>query len=350
MASLAGKTLAVAPPKPARPVRAAPATAPDAAPDAAAAVEAPAAAEVEPSEVEVAPEVDVEPAPARTERTASRVQKSVEIERRAEEAKRRARAEGQRAQERKAQADERVRQADRRAKDADRREEQINSQMNALQQEIRLLKTAPLDFARTHGVSGKEIADYVRSGSDPTARRLDMLETEMGQRLASAEKAYEKKLSQLAEGLRAERLQASNEEFVSYVSSDLDRFEATNVIYSPDEILFEAEKLAKKNARLNLGWDGDRLCEELESLARKDPRWGRMQARFERRPKKPTTPNDTDRTPPNARTTDATERAAPEREQRQRPTRARTAQEPTGTPASRHRNRLNRFLRNAVIR
>ncbi|HEY1695141.1 MAG TPA: hypothetical protein VGG39_23395 [Polyangiaceae bacterium] len=278
-------------------------------------------------------------------RASTRLRRSVELERRAEANKKRAREEANRAKQQKAEADARVRTADRRAKALEGHERKLLDLQAKLEAEAEQLKVSPFEFAARHGMGAKEIAEFARAGADPNQRRMDLIEKKFNDRLAEVERSYEKKIGRVAAQITEERVEAAHQHFIEHVASDADRFEALNTIYSQSELLAKANELAERNHHLQLGYDGDKLCEQLEASARKDPRWSRLASHYERkRPsdKKPNAPISSD---PNARTKDKGE-VEPERPARQR---SRTVESTDShdrvTPEGRHRDRVERIIR-----
>jgi hypothetical protein len=271
------------------------------------------------------PEAVAAPAP-RTERNADRLRRSVEIEKRAQAVKAKAAADARASREQVDRADRLRREADARARHARELEKNVRTTQSQVQGEIDLLKTNPLAFAAKYGVTGKEIADYIKSGADPHSRRMDLESSRVAQALERIEQNANKRIDALEQRLVGDRVAAAEETLLAQVTADQDRFEALNTIYSPSEVIDRANTLAERNEKLSLGWDGDRLIEELEKQARKDPRWSRIQTRFARKAAPPTsrtareTPSQAAPSPATdeQRRTDATRQGSPPTERKPR--------------------------------
>jgi hypothetical protein len=312
-----------------------------------------------------APEVEVEtaetaaaPAPRTTKPAAepkpvSRIERALRIERAAQAVNLKAKAERQQTAERLQQATARHQEVETRFSRVQQVEKQVADTRAALQKEIDLLKTNPTGFAARHGMTGADVAEWTRRGTDPVQARIELSESRVAQALERIERQGNERINKLLESIEKDRVSEANQNFLEHVSGD-ERFEALQTIYSPDELLQKAEELAQRNDKLQLGWDGDRLCEELESRARKDSRWVRIQQKFTAKPKTPTTPanppkpsNAPTRTRSNEPQVDTGEpeaEGAYEAEPAARP-RARTQTRPTMTPQQKHRAHVERLSR-----
>lgn len=311
----------------------------------------PAEAEVTPA---AAPVAEVAAPAAAPERIASKLQRSLQLQRKAEEAQRRAKSEGARAQQQRREAESLERQARAREQDLLAKERKLLDIEREYARQVERVKTDPLGFAKEHGVSGADIADYVRSGSDPTARRLDLDRSQMQEALRSIREEYTAQINEIKQGLAQEKQAAvadsAKRNFFAYVEKSEkevpEQFQAMGVVFSPDELWNRATELADKSERLQLGWDGDRLLEELETEAKSDPRWVKLQARFE--PKKTQTKSNV-----KAETESNAQEEAPKVVvKRETPVRDTSSGQFTRatTPAERHNQRLESIIRTTVLR
>ena len=295
-------------------------------------------AETQEGEAAAAREPVVEAAPGRV---SERLKKSVEIERRAQAVRDKAAGDMQRSKEQQTRSDRRVKEADQRVKQAQHIGRQVASAQQKLEQESELLQTNPFEWARQRGLTGAQLADFARGDRDPHAARSNLIEQKVARALEQIKKESNERIERLENQLAGQSESEAQEALLEHVSSDGDRFEALNAIYSPEELLTKAAALAERNVKLQFGWDGDRLCEELEASARKDPRWSRIQTRYAPKPK-PSTAATPKRTPASPAATDRETRgteveAAPERTPR--------AQRPTLSARDKHRLHVQRLSR-----
>lgn len=278
--------------------------------------------------------------PAAKPRIGDRLRKSVEIERRAEAVRAKARADVQASKEQRARDERRGKEADQRVRQATQVSRQVQEAQRELQRTRDLLKTNPLEFARQNGLTGKDLADFVRTNADPNARRADLIESRVAAAIQNVERKAEERISKLEAQIVGERETTAQEALLEHVSGDQDRFEALNAIYSPSELLTKASDLAEQNEKLQWGWDGDRLCEELENRARKDSRWSRIQTRYAPKPKSRTAADPSRQT--SASTTATEERREPPSREAA-PVARRERQQMS--PQARHRLHVQRLAR-----
>jgi len=283
---------------------------------------------------------------ARAERPASRLQRAVELQRRADEARTRSRREAQKIRERDQASEDRAREAESRAKRAANLERGVREREGALQRDIDLIRTNPIEFARRHGLTQADLVAVGRGERSPAEARVELA-------LERFRKENDRQLSEIRDAQKRlesareeESLSAARSAFLAHVTGDEKRFEALNTIYSPEELVAKADALAEKNEKLRWGWDGDRLCEELEARARKDPRWTRIQSRFEPRRAATGQPNAPAAKTPNAPRSGR--EAAPSEEVEEDepvapPPRPRAPARPSMTPQERHRRHVDRL-------
>lgn len=284
------------------------------------------------------------PAAVVKDSAAQRLAKSLEIQKRAEAAKK------------KAQEDARRLEADRREaaelkKQAETDKKRIADIESEYQRQLTRLKTNPLEFAKDHGLTGPDLAKFVQEGADP--RRLEMaaLREDAAKAIKAVKDEAEQRYKALEDRLNSGAREAAEKAFYDYVDTAVkanpDAFAAMDVVYSKQELLSKANELGEKNERLQLGWDADKLLEEIENEAQADPRWQRIQSRFTKTakvetpkvtaPKKNTVPEETQ-----------TEEVVVATQRQQ--TRDDSGKFTHETPYTRHSAHVNRVLRNNGIR
>lgn len=312
----------------------------------------PAAAE---AEAAPAPAVEASPAPAaepKTERISKNLQRSLQLQRQADEAQRRAKSETAKMATARREADVLERQAKAREQDLLQKESRLAQIEDAYTRKLEKLKTDPLGFAKEHGVSGADIADYVRSGSDPTAKQLELTRQQMAEALKQVRDEGMSEINALKRSIAERETEAAQAQtkrnFFAYLEKAEkevpEQFQALGMVYSPEDIWNRATELADKSQRLQLGWDGDRLLEELETEAKADPRWVRLQSRFEAK-KAPTKSNASAEVRSNAQ-----EEVSKPAAKRETPPRSDTGQfTRPSTPAERHAQRLEAVIRSQIL-
>lgn len=278
-------------------------------------VEAPA---VEEAPVDTAPADDTaaddSPAPAPvpaakasvSDSNAAKLARSLEIQKRAEAAQRRAKAEASKIAETKRQAEKAA--AD--AAELGRKVKEDQARIDALQREytkkLQLAQDNPMEFARQHGVSGADIAEFVKGDADPNRRAIARLQQEFSQQLEAIREESRNSVKAIQQTYAAEKAAQLKSGFLDYVekaaTANPEQYQALDMVYSPDELFAKANELAEKNDRLQLGWNPDRLLEEIETEAKADPRWQKIQSRFTKTakvdPKVPVKPNPKTETVP----------------------------------------------------
>lgn len=248
-------------------------------------VEAPAEeAVVEPAKVEAPKPAAQKPAKpqAKPSPKQERLAKSLEIQRRAEAATRRARAEaGKLRAQPQAQPKPKPAQPDQSAQKA---QSEIDSVRAQLQEEIRLVKTDPLGFAKRHGVSGADLAEYVRQGADPHTRANEQLRRETAQALQQLKAEADRKIAALQDTIVHQQEVDAQRNFFQFIEeskeANPEAFAAlgSGLVFSDKEIWDTANHILETDADLRDNFDEDKLLEAVEVEARKDPRWSRLQA------------------------------------------------------------------------
>lgn len=216
----------------------------------------------------------------------ARLERSMAIQRRAQESMRRARAEaGKLRQPAKEPAKpEAPPAASQPQAQPDNRVAEMQAQLEA---EIRLAKTDPLAFAKRHGVSGAQIADYIRTGADPNARAIDLLRQDTARAIEQVRNEVKAEYAQQIQGLQSQLIQdqetRAQTNFFTFVEEakeqNPDAFKAigSGLLYSEAELWNKANELLANREDLQKDFDEDKLLEAVEIEARKDPRWSRLE-------------------------------------------------------------------------
>ena len=320
------------------------------------AVEEPApAVEVEP-EPEDPPADDPPPAAAAAPRpaqprAATRIQKSVELQRKADAAQRKAREANAKLQQTREATRKQVEAADRKLAGVDRKLADLESREAKLREDEVLAKTNPVRFMAKQGVTPAAAAAFARGETNPAILKAQQIEeattgelAKIRQEIVEVRKQAKAEVRALENNLAEQQMTRAREDLLTLVYDNADQFEALSTIYSPAEIIEKAEELGEKMVKLQEDLDGDMLCERLEKIARKDPRWGRVQAKLKTANAPPARqPNAPPATRPNAPHTDEGEAAAAQRAPRTRPRVVDPALEHRTTPSEKHRQRVDRI-------
>lgn len=250
-----------------------------------------------------------------------RRQRSLDIQKRADAAAKRAKEVAAKAGEDRKAAERRVLEAEELAKQVKSREHQIASLEREYGAKLDLLKTNPLEFARQHGVTGNEVAQFVKDGADPTKLEIKQLKEQFSRALNSVRDEAKAQVEAIKSSVLADKAADAHRNFFDYVDDALktnpEQFQALDVVYSQKELWDKANELAEKSDRLNLGWSSDRLLEELETEAQKDSRWSKIKSRLS--PVTKTTPKESPKTSPNTQEIDKSiEEVRPNRPARER--------------------------------
>jgi hypothetical protein len=272
------------------------------------------------------------------------LRRSANIARRAEAAQRRARAEASKLRAKRAAESEALAASSDVAKSLAQREEAAAAKERSirdvearLNDTIELLKRDPMEFARRAGMSS---ADFAKASNDPVGDAIARVRADARAEIAKIRTEFQTELQSVKAETAASRTAAAQAEF--YAALEEGKFDAALMVYSPEEQWAKANELAQKADRLRYDWDRDRLLEEVNTAAKKDPRWSRIKARL--------APNQT---PPNAKPTNPAN--APAQEPKPKPRRdAQPAtprgsngqfQNPKTTPMQRHNQRVASILR-----
>lgn len=253
-----------------------------------------------------APATQTAPPPKATDPAALRLKKSAEIQRRADEARKRSSDEARRLQVQKRKAEDTLRTAAAKVRDLETRERSIKDAEARLTEQIEQIKVDPFEFMRQIGVGPEKVAEYARQGGDPTRRLIERVQADAQKQIKAIEQKFEGALGEIktAQLQRDEAVAQTN--FFDYVEKAAKtapgQFDAMQMVFSPEEQWQLAGTLADEADRLQLGWDADRLLEEVNNRAKKDPRWSRIKSRLSPKPaqSKPTeaSPTSQSKTPP----------------------------------------------------
>lgn len=205
--------------------------------------------------------------------------RSMEIQRRAEAATRRARTEAS-----KLRTPAPAPKAEKPAPQADPQVDNIRAQLEA---EVRFAKTDPLGFARKHGVTGAALAEYVKQGTDPTARAVELLRQDAAKAIAQVEHdlraEYDQKLGAIQSTIVQDQETRAQTNFFTFIEEAKDQnpdaFKAigSGLLYSENELWNKANEVLTNRPDLQKDFDEDKLLEAVEVEARKDPRWSRLE-------------------------------------------------------------------------
>lgn len=247
-----------------------------------AAPEAPAAeveAPVAEAAAEEAPVVEAPPAAKPAQPAASKLARSQQIQQRHKEARQRAQEAVKKLQPQAPEPPKAIPQAQPQNQGA----EQVARLQAQLDAELRQAKTNPLEFARRHGVSGADIAEFVRNGTDPNQRAVELLRNETTQAIRQVRQEYSQQLQAVQSQLAASEEARVQQNFFTFVEEAKDAnpeaFAALNsgLVYNEKDVWETANRLMEERADLRDNFDEDRLLEAVEAEARKDPRWSKVQ-------------------------------------------------------------------------
>lgn len=149
--------------------------------------------------------------------------------------------------------------------------------------QLALLQRDPLEFARKHGVTGENLAQFVREGADPTARAMEQLRKDAIAEFDKMRKEHAQEISRLRGEFTAAQEESAQRNFFQFVeeakAANPASFPAlaSGVIYDESTIWQVANRLLESRSDLRNDFDEDKLLEAVESEARKDPRWGKLQ-------------------------------------------------------------------------